>query len=404
MSVRLPSGRVRWAAPAVVAAVVTAAAITFHSSGASAQPKLPPRTAAELVKSVERAHPSGLSGTVVSMFDLGLPSLPAMQGVGPGGLTPRALLSGTQTFRVWYAGPARQRLAWIAPLAEQDFVHNGRDLWTFTSTSNTATHATIPARSVTEQGRERRDGREGRDGDSGQGPTDGPPPLVAAEQALAAIRPSTRVSVDENIVVAGRPAYQLQLQPRDSRSLIGSVRIAVDAATSVPLRVQVMPAGSTKPAFQIGFTHVSFTTPDTSVFDFRPPPGASVQQRTLRELLTSSVALPAHADGLPPAGDSSTHGESADQTDHTDHADRAAPGLSGVRVLGSGWTAVAELPHSGDLTGRYAPLLDTLSQAVPEGRLVTTPILSVLVTPQHVFVGPVGAADLQHVAATGHGL
>ena len=401
MSVRLPSGRVRWAAPAVVAALVTAAAITFHSSGASAQPKLPPRTAAELVSSVERAHLSGLSGTVVSTFDLGLPSLPAMQGVAPGGLTPRALLSGTQTFRVWYAGPARQRLAWIAPLAEQDFVHNGRDLWTFTSTSNTATHATIPTRSATEQGRE---GREGRDGDSLPEPTDGLPPQVAAEQALAAIRPSTRVSVDQNVVVAGRPAYQLQLQPRDTRSLIGSVRIAVDAATSVPLRVQVVPTGSTKPAVQIGFTHVSFTTPDASVFDFRPPPGATVQQRTLRELLTSSVALPARADGLPPAGDSSRHGEPADHADHADHTDRAALGLSGVRVLGSGWTAVAELPHSGDLTGRYAPLLDALSQAVPEGRLVTTPILSVLVTPQHVFVGPVSAADLQQVAATGHGL
>ena len=61
----------------------------------------------------------------------------------------------------------------------------------------------------------------------------------AAAQAIAAITPTTKVSVDDTARVAGRPVYQLVLEPKDTRSLIGKVTIAVDSETSVPLRVQV---------------------------------------------------------------------------------------------------------------------------------------------------------------------
>ena len=70
-------------------------------------------------------------------------------------------------------------------------------------------------------------------------------PQQAASQALAAIDPTTKVSVDGTASVAGRSAYELVLKPRDTRSLVGDVRIAIDAKTDVPLRVQVLAEGAT---------------------------------------------------------------------------------------------------------------------------------------------------------------
>ena len=105
-------------------------------------------------------------------------------------------------------------------------------------------------------------------------------PQAAAEKALAAIDPTTAVVVDRTARVAGRAAYQLQLSPKDSRSLIGSVQIAIDAATSVPLRLQIFAVGASSPAFQVGFTSVSFNVPSSSIFEFVPPAGANVEQDT----------------------------------------------------------------------------------------------------------------------------
>ncbi len=47
------------------------------------------------------------------------------------------------------------------------------------------------------------------------------------------------VSVQRNVYVAGQAAYQLSLVPRSSKSLVGSVLIAIDAARRIPLRVEV---------------------------------------------------------------------------------------------------------------------------------------------------------------------
>ena len=45
----------------------------------------------------------------------------------------------------------------------------------------------------------------------------------------------------------------------------------------MPLRVQVFARGATSPAFQLGFTSISFGMPAASNFTFTPPPGAKVK-------------------------------------------------------------------------------------------------------------------------------
>jgi outer membrane lipoprotein-sorting protein len=368
----LTSRRLRWAVPGLAAAAVAAAAITMTTGGgASAHPNLPPRTAAQLLAQVEQAHPASMSGTIVETARLGLPSLPSAGDAGGGNsLSLQGFLAGSHTMRMWYAGPDRQRLALLAPLSERDVIHNGTNLWTYTSTTNEVTHSTV--------------GREARNA----GPEKvGPTPQQAAEQALRAVDPTTRVSVDATARVAGRSAYQLDLTPRDTRSLIGSVRIAIDSQTSVPLRVQVFAKHVSTPAIQVGFTDVSFGTVSASIFNFVPPAGAKVVKgNALAELATGS-------------GGASGSDSRPSMTPRDGHAS------TGHKILGNGWTAVAEFSTGGQSFHSMGDLLSSASTAVPAGRLITSSLLSVLITNDgHIFVGPVSGSAIQRVAATGHGL
>src|SRR6202034_3025392 len=103
---------------------------------------------------------------------------------------------------------------------------------------------------------------------------------------------------------AGQPAYQLSLAPKDHRSLIGQVRIAIDASNSLPLQVQVFARGAASPAFSVGYTSLSFAAPAASNFTFSPPPGAKV--KTVR--VPAGAGPLAGLGGLPnlPAGAIST--------------------------------------------------------------------------------------------------
>lgn len=362
MTPLLRSRRLRWAVPAIVAAGVAAAAITSSTSAGASSPNLAPRTAAQLLAAVEQAKPGPFSGTVVETANLGLPDLPSGDAAGAGGVGLQTLLTGSHTVRVWYGGQGKERLAIMAPMAERDVIRNGRSLWTYTSTTNEVTHATLPAATHESQSH-----------------APDMTPQQAAEQALRAIDPSTQVVVDRTASVAGRSAYQLDLLPRDSRSLIGSVRIAIDAATSMPLQVQVFARGASSPALQIGFTDLSMSAPSASVFDFVKPAGATV-------VPFSSVLGMSDQQSSP---DSSTYGTPT--------------------TLGSGWTAVVKLTSQGtgssNADASSLGLLQQISTRVPGGQLVTTPLVSILIARDGtIYAGPVGPAALQQVAATGHGL
>jgi outer membrane lipoprotein-sorting protein len=366
MASLLHSRRARWAVPAVAAAALIGVGPLVHAVTASAQGSLPPRTAAQLLADVSQAKVQALSGTVVETADLGIPALPSLGGSGGNNASFSSMLSGSHTMRVWYAGPDRQRVALLGQLGESDLVHNGTDVWAWSSHDNTATHWTVPA------------GHQG-----GQAAPDSPAaaamtPQQAAEKALAAIDPSTQVSTDPTASVAGRPAYQLNLVPRDPRSLVGSVRIAIDGATHVPTRVQVFARGTTSPAFEVGFTSLSTSTPDASVFGFTPPPGATVKEGAKP---SGASGQQAHVGGLP------AHLQGAPQ------------------VVGKGWTSVlvADLPsdqqpgqqsgqQSSGRSGTQAMLqaLPRVSGAWGSGHLLRTALLSAVLTDDgRVAVGAV---------------
>lgn len=388
---RRPSSR--WLVPLLAVVLATTAGSVVAAVTASARDSLPPRSVSQLLVDVQKARLDGLSGTVVQSASLGLPSLPGAAGDQSSDFT--SLVSGSHTLRVWYAGPQHVRVALLGQLGESDIIRSGSDMWLWSSHDNSASHVSVPFRSAgIEPGSHQGDGAALEMTSPEQATT----PQQAADAALRAITPTTQVSTDPTAVVAGRPAYQLVLEPRDPDTLVGSVVVAIDGETHVPTRVQVFARGATGAAFETGFTSFDPSKPPTSVFEFNPPPGATVTE------------------GLTGVGqDAGGTGPSRSSTEDTQGA---AP-----EVVGKGWTSVvrAELPSSGDRTGSGSSdgaetgsaagllgnvgamvhALPTVSGAWGSGHLLRGTLFSVLVTDDgQVVAGAVAPERLYAALAT----
>lgn len=408
--VRGPSRRARWAVPVVVGAVV-AGAFAAPALVASADADLPELTPAELLANVAGAEPVALSGTVVHTARLGLPDLPLEELQGA---SPLDLLGGSSTIRVWSDGEDRSRLALLGDLSEFSVVRDGAEAWTYSSRDDEAVHYTVAPEDLAAY--EELD-EAAREGAAPEVAGDLPTPEQAADALVAYAALSTDVSVGTATEVAGRDAYQLGLVPRTDGTLVERVLVAVDAETFTPLRVQVWSTKDAQtPALEIGFTDVSFATPDDAVFDFSAPAGAS----------TSEVEVP-----LPDPADHPSPG-----------ADELTRAPEGVAVTGTGWETVVTVegvdvagllagdPASatalpgverslgsagaqdlyGELVGEdgqgpgvpeidATALYEQLTEEVPEGRLLSSALLSVLVTDDgRVLVGSVPAEVLRDLA------
>ena len=265
----------RWLVPPVALVAVLGSFLVV--SRANADSPLPAISPQDLLVRVSQAKVEGLSGTVVQNSDLGIPAIPGGSGSAGGALT--SLLSGSHTMRVWYGAPDKARLAVSDQYAETDVVSDGTDVWSYDSRKKEATHTTLPADRAHQADQAQRKAPEGAP----------QTPQQAAQELLTKVGPTTDVRVDPDVTVAGRAAYDLVLAPKDAASLVKQVRVAVDGATSVPLRVQVFGAGD-KPALDVAYTDISFGQPDARMFAFNPPEGTKVTQKALPEHKAPSAA------------------------------------------------------------------------------------------------------------------
>ena len=360
--------------PTVAAVVIGGAIAGSAISVAQAAPDLPAKTPAQLLASIASTQKiPPLTGTVVETADLGLPQFPDLG--NSTSLT--SLITGSHTLKVYWQDATHFRLAMPQNMTETDFIRNGSTLWLWESASNTVTKYAIPGHG------------EKRQGKAGKLPA--LTPQQAASEALKAVGPTTVVRVDSNVSVAGQAAYQLVLAPKDSRSTVGAISIAIDAKTNVPLRVQVFAKGSATPAFQVGYTQVSYVAPASANFDFTPPPGATYDD--------TSKPQAKQASGAVPAGQAGTYG--------------------------SGWLTVAEVPEAflSDASGNPAPSTapsgsgafggdsqaainaflgagKQVSGSWGSGQLIHTSLVNVLIVGNELYVGAVDPSVLE--AAVGH--
>jgi outer membrane lipoprotein-sorting protein len=358
--------RARYLVPLSALAITAIVVIAPQAASGAQHPNLPVRTAGQLLASLEQSQLPQFSGTTVETARLGLPSLSANDlppGVSAGTQSDFVqlitLLTGSHTAQIAYGGPQRQRVAiFLSDLSETDIVHNGTNLWTYSSDSNSVSHSTVK-----------------QDADSSEAPDNSAAvdPTRAAEQALAEISPSTAVTVDRTAEVAGRPAYQLDLAPRDSRTLISSVRIALDAKTSMPLRVQIWSRdNASSPAFEVGFTSLSMKAPSASTFSFTTPPSATTESSPFSEPHAAEVRPAVRPD--------------------VQHADATS-------VIGKDWTSVF-VDHLGSARGANQ-ILNEFATPVGGGHLITTSLLSILITSDNrLLIGAVSPQYLEHLAAT----
>lgn len=372
----------RYIVPLAVAGVAAATIGLVPALADSGDPELPDITAQELIEKIAASDEKQLSGTVKVSTDLGIPSLGGLAGsFAPGGgqgkstASPDArlmeLASGTHTLRIAADGPGKQSLSILGEGSEYSLVHNGDDVWGYDSESNEVYHAES-------------DGNE-RGGEAGghKAPKGVPAtPKELAEEALAAAGDTTSVTVDGTSRVAGRDAYRLLIKPKQSGSTIGSVTVAVDASTGVPLKFTLAPSSGGKAAVDAGFTAVDFAKPDASSFDFTPPKGAKV---------TEADELRAEAEK-----------KGAVDKAHEDLG--ALEDFKGLNVIGKGWNAVAaiEFPGgaampaqgSGDVPAQAQQFLDALGDKVSgdfgSGTVFKTRLVNALLTDDgKVYVGAV---------------
>ncbi|MFD8797554.1 LolA family protein [Streptomyces atroolivaceus] len=382
----------RYIVPFAVAGVAAATIGLVPALADSGDPELPEITAQELIEKIAASDQEQLSGTVKVTTDLGIPSLGGLAGSfapdaasGPGesSASPDAklmeLASGTHTLRVAVDGPDKQRLSILGEGSEYSLVHNGDDVWGYDSESNEVYHAKSDGSGKAEEHK----------APKGVPAT----PKELAEEALAAVGDTTSVTVDGTAQVAGRDAYKLLIKPKQSGSTIGSVTVAVDASTGVPLKFTLAPSSGGKAAVDAGFTAVDFAKPDASSFSFTPPKGAKVTE----------------ADEL------------KDEAEKKGAADKVRKDLTaledfkGLNVIGEGWNAVAEIEvpggaglpaqGSGDVPAQAQQFMEALGDKVTgdfgSGTVFKTRLVNALLTDDgKVYVGAVTKDALVKAADT----
>ena len=287
----------RWLAP--LAFVLAISGTTLVATNATAERKLPSRTAEQLLVDVQQAKVDGLSGTVIQRANLGIPEIPGAEQNSDLG----SLVSGTHTLRVRYSEPNKARLAVLGTYGETDVITNGKDVWLWSSREQSATHRTLDSGT-------RPDALDPKPGDLPRTPQE------AAEQVLAALEPTTTVTTDSDVTVADRAAYELVLDPNDDASLIGQIRLAVDGETKMPLRVQILNVNADL-VFEVGYDSISFTRPEDREFEFNAPPGTKVTEDEAVE---------------PPTPNKKSREQAREDLDQARNS---------AKIVGSGWSTVA---------------------------------------------------------------
>lgn len=358
----------RWVPAAAVPAMIAAGVLT-GSLPASAGNPLPDKSPEQVLALIAQHREPALSGTLEQSSNVGLPELPAGPGAGTGDTAWLELLTGPHTARVYLDGPDNARVQVMDRLAERNAVRHGNELWFYNSKDNTAAHAQLPA------------GAAGRH-ESGNGIMATPEQLAA--RLLAKLDADTAVTVRADDQVAGRPAYQLLLTPKSTVTLVASIAIAVDGQSGLPLGVEVKARGQSEPAFRLAFTSLNLEAPDASIFQFAPPPGATVKEIPVPEHKPDAAA--------PPSG--------TGPTDARRHS-----------VSGTGWESVIELQAPADKSsaGNASPgepasgaaaLLQQATVPVAGGRLLSTSLVNVLILDDgRIFAGSVPLERLQAAAA-----
>lgn len=293
----------------------------------------------------DRALASGslaFSGYAVSAGNLALPVTEHLSSVAD-------LFSNRTSMRVWWRGPADNRVDVVTPAGETGTHRGPSGTWTWQYETATALHSAanpleLPAPAdVLPSSLARRVLSEAHDGELSR---------------LGARR------------VAGRGALGLRLVPADGAASVHRVDVWVDRASGLPLQVEVFEKGVDLPALDTRFLDLALTRPAASLTAFTPPPGAVVREGREAEVVLEAgqrirpVQLPATLAGLPR---------------------RALGGVpDGIGIYGRGVTLLTVAPVARDLARGLREALSSSPDAVVDAlgtRVAAGPVALMIVQP-----------------------
>lgn len=274
-----------WAIIVIAVLAVAAVTVGIATSRAQGTTTLQTLSVAQLLAKVSDASKSttAVSGDITWSNGLipgsDLTGLLGGQSSAPSSLSGLALGG---SGRIWLQQGSGLRLESQGSGSDFVVVAGKNGLWSYSSATSTATHYTAPV------------------GASAKTPPSSPSPQPNSTDPLAAITAGLQsfastgtVTMGPKTTVAGQPSYLLVMTPASVHTTIGSVQVAIDAKTFVPLRVQVFAKGDPTATLSAGFTSVSYGRLDNSLFAFTAPVGATVRSQALpspQGLLGSATA------------------------------------------------------------------------------------------------------------------
>lgn len=269
--------RRRWAVVTGVLAVLVCLPAAVGALPVSA-PSVGPGV---LLERIRGSAPVAFSGYAVSHGGLNLPALDLVGGQVDG------LLSDTSQLRVWWAATDRYRVDRVTATGEYDIRREPGLTWVWDSGPRRATSmAGSPAVQTPE-------------------PPDALPSTLG-RRLLAAATPADvaagRIHTIAARRVAGRTAAGLAWTPRDPESLVREVRVWADAASGLPLAVEVAGAGAPR-AYSASFLDIRLAQPSPADLAFDPTQDRGADVESIPADAGTAIAapyqLPATIGGLP---------------------------------------------------------------------------------------------------------
>jgi outer membrane lipoprotein-sorting protein len=263
----------RWGVVAALVAVLAALPAVVGSLPAS-DADVP---AADLRGAVLAAEDVAFSGYAESTGGLDLPVTDQLTSVAD-------LFSDRTAMRVWWRGPADNRVDVVTPGGETGTHRDATGTWTWEYERTTATRALLAPLALP-----------------------APPDLLpnALGRRLLSEATDAEVSRAGARRVAGRDALGLRLSPSEAASSIRRVDVWVDRDTGLPLQVQVFGKDDDQAALDTRFLDLDVRRPAPGTTAFSPPFGSTVRVSGQTDVVLEAgrriqpVPLPAELAGLP---------------------------------------------------------------------------------------------------------
>ena len=243
-------------------------------AGPTPEPKALPQA---IHDALAGSAPEGISANVQLTNHLLEGASLAGQDGGGGGLLSSPLLNGGSG-RMWVSRGGKVRLELQSERGDTEVLYDGHTLELYDAANNTLYRYT-PQHEEGEAG-----ASEGEEHSHHQVPS-----VAKIEEALSHLEKHAKVSDAAPTDVAGQPAYNVALSPREGGSLLDSVQLAFDANNALPLRVAVYAAGNPSPVLELAASEISFEAVDNSIFELNPPSNAKVEELKPENTQTSTA-------------------------------------------------------------------------------------------------------------------